>query len=100
MLRQACEQQFQLTGRVLSYDVLERLTQVRAVSNESRRHKVLADLFIEDNLQVRRNDSRILFAIPPRPPAINLLRIASWADRTPLAKTRCSHFAALLFHAA
>jgi transposase len=31
---------------------------------------------------------------------INLLRIASWADGNALAKTRCSHFAALLFHAA
>jgi len=29
--------------------------------------------------------------------AINLLRIASWASGTPLAKTRCSHFAALQF---
>jgi Transposase DDE domain len=29
--------------------------------------------------------------------AINLSRIASWADGTPLAKTRCSHFAALYF---
>jgi transposase len=31
--------------------------------------------------------------------AINLLRIASWANGTPLAKTRCSHFAALQFQA-
>jgi transposase len=31
--------------------------------------------------------------------AINLLRIASWASGTPLAQTRCSHFAALQFHA-
>jgi len=31
--------------------------------------------------------------------AINLLRIASWIDGTPLAKTRCSHFAALQFQA-
>ena len=29
--------------------------------------------------------------------AINLLRIASWASGTALAKTRCSHFAALQF---
>jgi hypothetical protein len=27
--------------------------------------------------------------------AINLLRIASWTDGVPLAKTRCSRFAAL-----
>jgi transposase len=32
--------------------------------------------------------------------AINLLRIASWTDGVPLAKTRCSHFAALQFQAA
>jgi len=32
--------------------------------------------------------------------AINLLRIASWTDGTPPAKTRCSHFAALQFRAA
>jgi transposase len=32
--------------------------------------------------------------------AINLLRIASWANGTPVAKTRCSHFAALQFQAA
>ena len=32
--------------------------------------------------------------------AINLLRIASWASGTPLAQTRCSHFAALQFQAA
>jgi len=32
--------------------------------------------------------------------AINLLRIAAWTDGTPLAKTRCSHFAALQFRAA
>ena len=31
--------------------------------------------------------------------AINLLRIASWMDGTPLAQTRCSHFAALQFQA-
>jgi len=29
--------------------------------------------------------------------AINLLRIASWLDGTPLAPTRCAHFAALQF---
>jgi len=29
--------------------------------------------------------------------AINLLRIAAWASDTPLAQTRCSHFAALQF---
>ena len=29
--------------------------------------------------------------------AINLLRIAAWASGTPLAPTRCSHFAALQF---
>jgi transposase len=32
--------------------------------------------------------------------AINLLRIASWANGTPAAPTRCSHFAALQFQAA
>lgn len=32
--------------------------------------------------------------------AINLLRIAAWTAGTPLAKTRCSHFAALQFKAA
>jgi transposase len=32
--------------------------------------------------------------------AINLLRIASWANGTPVAPTRCSHFAALQFQAA
>jgi transposase len=32
--------------------------------------------------------------------AINLLRIASWTDGVPLAKTRCSRFAALQFQAA
>lgn len=32
--------------------------------------------------------------------AINLLRIASWANGTPIAHTRCSHFAALQFQAA
>ena len=32
--------------------------------------------------------------------AINLLRIASWANGTPVAETRCSHFAALQFRAA
>ena len=31
--------------------------------------------------------------------AINLLPIASWVSGTPLAKTRCSHFAALQFQA-
>jgi hypothetical protein len=70
MLRQA-RAQFQLTGKVLSYDVLERLTQVRAVSNECRPHQVSADLFVEDNLQVRRNDLRTLFAMPPRPPRVD-----------------------------
>lgn len=30
--------------------------------------------------------------------AINLLRIAAWASGTPVAQTRCSHFAALQFH--
>ncbi len=29
--------------------------------------------------------------------AINLLRIAAWASGTPIAQTRCSHFAALQF---
>jgi transposase len=32
--------------------------------------------------------------------AINLLRIASWVNGTPIAPTRCSHFAALQFQAA
>ena len=32
--------------------------------------------------------------------AINLLRIASWANGTPLVQTRSSHFAALQFNAA
>ena len=32
--------------------------------------------------------------------AINLLRIAAWASGTPLAPTRCSHFAALQFKVA
>ena len=32
--------------------------------------------------------------------AINLLRIASWANGTRAAETRCSHFAALQFRAA
>ena len=31
--------------------------------------------------------------------AINLLRIAAWANQTPIAQTRCSHFAALEFQA-
>ena len=29
--------------------------------------------------------------------AINLVRIAAWANGTPIAQTRCSHFAALQF---
>jgi len=32
--------------------------------------------------------------------AINMVRIASWTNGTPVAKTRCSHFAALQFQAA
>ena len=32
--------------------------------------------------------------------AINILRIAFWANGTPVAQPRCSHFAALQFHAA
>jgi Transposase DDE domain len=32
--------------------------------------------------------------------AINLFRIASWLNGTPLAQTRCSQFAALQFRAA
>jgi IS5 family transposase len=32
--------------------------------------------------------------------AINMVRIASWVNGTPIAQTRCSHFTALQFQAA